>query len=211
MVSNEADMGLTTDPRVFDAVQKSPGDLIITKMAAEEPATAPVIKLDLGCGSRTSEGFTGVDISPSCGATVVHDLRVTPWPWDDQTVDEVHCSHFFEHLSGYERISFMEELWRVMKPGAKALFITPDCDSHRAIQDPTHAWPPVCAESYLYFNKAWMTANKLEHYGINADFDFGYGFSLDPDVSLRSNEFRDFATKHYRNHSTDLHVTLTRK
>ena len=170
-----------------------------------------MVKLDLGCGAVAKEGFTGVDISPDCGAAFVHDLRVTPWPWEDESVEEVHCSHFFEHLSGPERIPFMAELHRVMKKGAKAVFITPDADSHRAIQDPTHAWPPVCAESYLYFNQEWLKANKLTHYGIKADFDFGYGYSLDADVQVRNAEFQAFAVKHYRNHSADLVVTLTRK
>lgn len=173
--------------------------------------TEELVKLDLGCGANKREGFKGVDISADCGADVVFDLRTTPWPWADESVDEVHCSHFFEHLSGPERIPFMAELYRIMKPGAKALFITPDCDSHRAIQDPTHAWPPVCAESYLYFNKAWRDANKLSHYGITSDFEFGYGNQLDPDMAVRSAEFQQFAVKHYRNHSIDLHVTLTRK
>jgi hypothetical protein len=169
------------------------------------------VKLDLGCGANKREGFTGVDVSAECGADIVHDLKVTPWPFETASVDEINCSHFFEHLTGPERITFMDEMHRVMKPGTKATFITPDCDSHRAIQDPTHAWPPVCPESYLYFNKQWRDQNKLSHYKINCDFDFGYGYSLDPDVAVRTAEFQQFALKHYRNHSADLVVTLTKR
>ena len=169
------------------------------------------LKLDLGCGARKQEGFTGVDISAECGADFVHDLRITPWPWENESVEEVHCAHFFEHLNGPERIVFMNELWRVMRKGAKAVIITPDCDSHRAIQDPTHAWPPVCAESYLYFNKQWMIDNKLEHNGIKCDFDFGYGYAMDAEIQVRNADFQQYAMKHLRNHSADLHVTLTRR
>jgi hypothetical protein len=170
-----------------------------------------VLKLDLGCGRTKKEGFTGVDISPDVGADVVHNLRHFPWPFEDNSVDEVWCSHFFEHIPGPERAEFMGELWRIMKAGSKAIFITPDADSHRAIQDPTHAWPPVCPESYLYFNQDWLKANKLEHYNIKANFDFGYAFILDSDIAVRNADFQQFALKHYRNHSADLHVTLTCK
>ena len=75
------------------------------------------LKLDLGCGRHKREGFLGVDSSPDCGADVVHDLNVIPWPFEDASVDEVNCSHFLEHLDGAERIVFMNELYRVMKPG----------------------------------------------------------------------------------------------
>lgn len=170
-----------------------------------------MVKLDLGCGANKKEGFLGVDISADCGADIVHDLRVYPWPFEDGSVEEIHCSHFLEHLTGTERIPFMDEVWRVLAPEAKATFITPDADSHRAIQDPTHMWPPVCPESYLYFNKEWRDVNKLSHYNIKANFDFGYGYSLDPDVAVRNAEFQQFALKHYRNHSADLIVTLTKR
>lgn len=207
MVINEHDI-CTTTPQVI-GLEIPPAPAVPVKLDLE--TVAGPLRLDLGCGANKREGFLGVDISKDCGADLAFDLKRGTWPWDNESVDEVHCSHFFEHLSGPERIPFMAELWRVMKPGAKALFITPDCDSHRAIQDPTHAWPPVCAESYLYFNKNWRDQNKLSHYNINCDFDFGYGFSMDVDVAVRSNDFQQFALKHYRNHSTDLHVTLTRK
>ena len=170
-----------------------------------------MVKLDLGCGSRKSDGFLGVDISPDVGADFVLDLRVTPWPWENESVEEVVCSHFFEHLSGPERIPFMNELWRVMRKGAKATFTTPEASSDRSIQDPTHAWPPVCAQSYLYFNAQWMRDNKLEHYGIRADFDYGYGYVLDGDVQVRAQEYQLHAAKHWRNFAADLVVTLIRR
>lgn len=83
------------------------------------------MKLDLGSGGNKRQGFLGVDISSDCDADIVHDLRVSPWPFDDASVEEVHCSHFFEHLTGAERVSFMEELYRIMQPGARAVLITP--------------------------------------------------------------------------------------
>lgn len=196
------------------------------------------MKLDLGCGQNKREGFFGVDIVKTDATDVVWDLRRTPWQigelvevaiiaaggggrWygppdgrcklEDDSVDEVFSSHFFEHLSGPERMPFMNELWRVMKVGAKATIITPFYSSSRAVQDPTHAWPPVCEASYLYFNKKWRDDNKLSHYPLVCDFDWTCGYGIDGEVQLRSEEYQRFALKHYINSVLDLQVVLTKR
>lgn len=168
-------------------------------------------KLDLGCGDRKEEGFYGIDIAKTEQADYVFDLTQTPWPIDDAVVDEIACSHFFEHLTGAQRIKFMEECYRIMKKGTKLVVIVPYWSSMRAIQDPTHQWPPLCEASFLYFNKEWMEKNKLQHYNINCDFDYSYGYSLDNDLLVRNIEWQQFAVKHYIQSVNDLQVTLTKK
>lgn len=169
--------------------------------------------LDLGCGDNKKADHLGVDKYQTEASDFVQDLTVYPWPCDSEVVDGIHCSHFFEHLSGPQRPYFMDECYRILKPGAQLVVITPDADSHRAIQDFTHAWPPVCAESYLYFNQQWRTQNKLLHgaYSMRCNFDFAYGYALDADIAVKNQEMQQFAVKHYRNHSNDLIVTLTKK
>ncbi|MBL8242850.1 MAG: class I SAM-dependent methyltransferase [Rhodanobacteraceae bacterium] len=169
------------------------------------------MKLDLGCGSRKAEGFLGVDISAECGADIVHDLRVYPWPFADDSVDEVRCSHFLEHLTGEERMKFMDELWRVMKPGATALIVTPYWQSYGAVQDPTHQWPPICEASYFYFNRAWRETAGVAHYPIRCDFDLNYGFWLGPDWRDKPQQEKGFALRHYCNVAQDLHATLKKR
>lgn len=176
------------------------------------PVAPPtLVKLDLGCGQNKREGFLGVDIADCPGVDVVHDLRQTPWPWADESVSEVFSSHFFEHLTGPERMAFMEELYRILVPGGKARIVTPYYSSMRAVQDPTHAWPPVCEASYLYFNKGWREANRLNHYPITVDFDFVYGYAMRPDVANRHEEARNFMVQNYLNAVQDLDVTLTKR
>lgn len=173
-----------------------------------------LVKLDLGCGSNKKAGYTGVDFVKTDDSDVVHDLKVYPWPWEDSSVDEIHCSHFLEHLSGRERIDFMNECYRILKPGKQLVIITPYWTSCRAVQDPTHVWPPICENTFLYFNKLWMEGNKLTHgdYAlIQCDFDFGYGFVMDPDIAVRNIEFQQQAQKHKVNAIMDIYVTLTSK
>ena len=93
------------------------------------------MKLDLGCGPKKKTGFIGVDRLAMPGVDTIVDLRVTPWPWPDNSIDQVHCAHFVEHLTGEERIAFFNELDRVMKPGATAKIITPDWSNANAYGD----------------------------------------------------------------------------
>lgn len=179
-------------------------------------AVAPIVepallRLDLGCGQNKAAGFTGVDFVAAPGVDIVHDLMVFPWPFEDNSVDEVFSSHTIEHFSGPQRVKFMEELYRVMKVGAGAKFVFPYWNSSRAIQDPFHAWPPLCEASFLYFNKGWMTANKLDHYGIKCDFDFTYGYAFNAMWQTRAQEARDFAIRNYVNAIDDLHVTMVKR
>lgn len=169
------------------------------------------MKIDLGCGDNKREGFTGIDKFKTSSTDIEHDLFSFPWPVESDTVEEAHCSHFFEHVPKEVRARFMEELHRVLKVGSKATFITPCGD--RALQDATHEWPPIVPGSYLYFNKKWREDNKLQHgfYDIKCDFDYSYGFALAPAVAARNPEYQAFAVAHYNNAATDLHVTLTKK
>ena len=91
------------------------------------------VKLDLACGQRKQEGFIGVDISPQEGVDVVIDLEKYPWPFEDNSVDEVHCAHFIEHLNDFS--GFFNELYRIMKVGAEANISCPYFTSIRNVQD----------------------------------------------------------------------------
>lgn len=59
--------------------------------------SSSLLRLDLGCGNTPREGFEGVDVA---GDKAMHkvDLFKFPWPWADNSVEELHCSHFAEHI-----------------------------------------------------------------------------------------------------------------
>lgn len=173
-------------------------------------AIAPVhtpLKLDLACGFSKREGFTGVDRVTGDGIDIVHDLT-QPWPWGDDAVDEAHCSHYVEHTP--DLMFFMNELWRVLKVGGTCQVIAPYYTSVRAWQDPTHV-RAISEMTFMYFNKGWRDQNKLSHYPILADFDFTYGYNIDPAWTLKSEETRQFAMRHYWNVIHDICVTLTKR
>jgi hypothetical protein len=167
------------------------------------------MKLDIACGGNKKEGFTGIDIASIPGVDIVHDLTVYPWPIESESIEEVWCSHYIEHVQ--DIMTFMNEVYRVMKKEAQATFISPYYTSVRAWQDPTHV-RPISEESYLYYNKAWRDVNNLGHYPITCDFDLaGWGHAWRPEYANRAQEHKDFAKLHYFNVIDDLYAVLKKR
>jgi SAM-dependent methyltransferase len=166
------------------------------------------LKVDLGCGFNKREGFIGVDIASGEGIDITHDLNVYPYPFDDGSVAEIYTSHFVEHVGSL--MAFMDECYRILEPGGKMLVIAPYYTSIRCWQDPTHL-RAISEASFLYYNAEWRRVNKLEHYPIRCDFDFTYGYQINPNWQGRSQQALDFAVRHYYNVVDDIHVTLTKR
>jgi SAM-dependent methyltransferase len=92
--------------------------------------------LDVGCGSAKFPGATGLDISPDTAADVVHDLNERPYPFEDNSFDQVLMQDVIEHVR--YPIAVMEEMHRICRPGARIHVRTPHFSSVLAYGDPTH-------------------------------------------------------------------------
>lgn len=197
---------------------------------AKTPKKPEVILLELGCGANKQPAQTfyqqglineqqlasakviGVDNQKVEGVDKVWDLTVFPYPFKDKSVDAIYTSHFLEHLDGPTRIKFFNEMYRIMKDGAKMMHIHPYYKSSRAVQDPTHAFPPICEESYLYWDKNWREANRLGHYLGDCDFAFEMYYTFQDAIwQTKNEEQRNFAIKHYFNVVADLIVKMTKR
>lgn len=161
-----------------------------------------LLKLDLGCGRTPKPGFVGVD-SRKFGQQVVADLRKA-WPWPDNSVEEVNCSHFVEHLNGPERIHFANELYRVLVPDGKAAIVVPHWNSPRAYGDLTHQWPPVSEWWFLYLNKAWRESQAPHNDEYSCNFEITYGYSLRGDIAARPQEYQQYAMANYKDACQDI-------
>jgi SAM-dependent methyltransferase len=164
-------------------------------------------RLDVACGSNKMPGFFGVDIAGK-DVDVIWDLEKFPWPFPDNSVDEIVCNHYIEHTK--DLIAFMNELHRILVPGGSALIRAPYYNSMRAWQDPTHT-RAISEATFLYYNKGWREANKLDHYPITCDFDYSYGYDFTPDWAMRSEESKAFAVRHYTNVVLDIQAVLIKK
>lgn len=175
------------------------------------------MKLDIGCGkNKKGPDWHGVDQYAMDGVDTVMDVR-QKWPWEDASVDEVHCSHFLEHLEAGERVKFFNELHRVLKPGAKATIICPHWASGRAYGDPTHKWPPVSGMMAHYLSASWRetqaphTDARWNPDGYSCDFDHVGGYSLHQSLLVKNPETVQWMMQFAIEATPDIHFTLTKR
>ena len=191
-------------------------------------------KLDLGCGipERVKPGFDGVDSRPFGQKYVVDLVKLLPgvdgwrvlgaptsdgydlfekWPWPDNSVEEVNCSHFYEHLNQKQRAFFLNELWRVMKPEGKVTMITPHWASIRAYGDLAHEWPPVTEFHWYYLSKEWRKPNCPHDDFLKCDFACTWGYNLHPNVAVRDQSYQAFAMENYKEAIQDMHCSMVAK
>lgn len=176
-----------------------------------------LFKLDIGCGKNKKEGFKGLDSIKFEGVDFVHDVR-TPWTMiEDNSVDEVHTSHFVEHLEARERVFFINELYRVMKVGAKCQIIVPAWSSNRAYGDMTHKWPPVSEMWFYYLSKDWRKTNcphddfEFNPDGYKCDFEATWGYSLNQALLNRNQEYQMHALTFWKESAQDIIATIIKK
>jgi predicted SAM-dependent methyltransferase len=132
------------------------------------------MRLNLGACNRHFDGFISVDIYPP--ADVIADLSQT-WPWTDSSVDAVKAFDIFEHLPVKRHT--LNELWRVLKPGARAEIEVPTIRGVGAVCDPTH-----CS----YWSAGDYARERFRnYYGIKADFRIVQG----PNQSCYHNRFEE--------------------
>ena len=125
-------------------------------------------ELLIGCGSnrlklpvpgrpRDWTALVTCDMNAAHGPNVVHDLNETPWPWADDTFDEVHGYEVWEHLGrqGDFRAFFAQffEAWRILKPGGVLCGTSPSIHSPWLWGDPGHT-RSIQAESFVYLSQA---------------------------------------------------------
>jgi len=97
------------------------------------------MKLNIGCGTSIMEGYVNLD-RYDYGQEVVRDV-LRGLPFDDNKFDEVHTSHFMEHIPAGEDLYFMlSEIWRVCKNEALFLIRVPHSDTHEAFFPDHLSW-----------------------------------------------------------------------
>ena len=183
------------------------------------------VKLDLACGQSPREGFEGVDLPGVPGVKHGIDLLRFPWPWEPDSVDAIHCSHFIEHIpmemitdaKGDKKdlfFAFFDECWRILKktddpnkPLGRMTVVCPCARSDRAFQDPTHR-RFIVAQTFMYLHKDWRKQNKLDHYNVRCDFAFRADPIIPTEMSIRSPEWQQMAFNHYWNTVQDWQVEL---
>jgi SAM-dependent methyltransferase len=117
---------------------------------------------------------------------------VKPLPFPDNSIDFVQGSHILEHIKNI--YGLMREIWRVCKPGARCLFITPYATSDDAFENLDHC--------RMFNENSWMYLDKItnNHCAYAIDFDFKVVETiLVPYPEFLNDPEIEFKRKHWRN------------
>jgi SAM-dependent methyltransferase len=122
------------------------------------------MKLNLGCGSKILENYINLDKFDYYNPNVVHDLEVTPYPFEDNSVDEILMSHILEHVGQAPDIfnNIIKELYRICKNKSIIDIKVPHPRHDDFLSDPTHVRPITIDLLRLYdkeLNKKWENEN----------------------------------------------------
>lgn len=160
--------------------------------AAPNP-TAP-LKLNLGSGQNPLPGYVNVDKFGS--PDVMWDLETFPWPWQDNSVDEIRLHHVLEHLGQAIGTYFgiVKELYRICRNGSIVEIAVPHPRHDNFLGDPTHV-RPFTPESFTLYSKALNREWREKGYansplGLYLDVDFVIEeMQLDPEEPWASRFF----------------------
>lgn len=95
--------------------------------------------LDLGCGTTKVAGAVGMDNVALPGVDIVHDMLVFPYPFDDQSADEIYLNNVIEHFTLTEGQSIFREAYRVLRSDNVLHVRVPHVFTVAAWADPTHS------------------------------------------------------------------------
>ena len=101
------------------------------------------MKLNLGCGNKIKDGYVNIDKFDVYNIDIKHDLEKFPYPFENNSVEEILLSHVLEHI-GQEPdifIKILKEFYRICKNEAIIHINVPHPRHDDFISDPTHVRP----------------------------------------------------------------------
>lgn len=163
------------------------------------PEAKPVI-LNLGCGWRKHGEGINVDGFMACEPDVLWDLNKFPYPWDDNSVDEIYAYHIFEHLTDWW--GAFAECARILKPNGQLEIRVPDATSDTALayRDHLHIISLVSFDGIVNRTKgralnAWAASQEIVPMVL-----MRYGKVPFAEYNWMPKWLLKFCSKHFRNY-----------
>jgi predicted SAM-dependent methyltransferase len=124
----------------------------LSLMEQEELPPLGEVVLELGAGANPHPRATihHDRIVHSPWIDVAHDLTSFPWPWEDASVDAIIAIDVFEHLRDIEVHVWLDECWRILRPGGLLIMRLPAWTNPLSYRDPTH-YRVFHEESFSYW------------------------------------------------------------
>ena len=172
------------------------------------------MKLNLGCGRKIFEGYVNVDKFDFDNVDIKHDLEKFPYPFDDDSVEEIILSHILEHI-GQDPDTFikiLKEFYRICKNQALIKIAVPHPRHDDFISDPTHVRPITILGLSLFdkaLNQKWEKSGAANTplaliHQVNFKIE-SVNFAIEDDIMKKHNLGEidktklDYMIKHYNN------------
>ena len=115
-----------------------------------------MLKLNCGCGGNIKpkdEGWVNIDVVKCPGVDRIINLEKTDLDYPDNSVDHILLQDFLEHLGKHRQQSFLENVYRVLKPGGDIYIQLPDLETLakrylNVLENPTEMQHPLTAEQF---------------------------------------------------------------
>lgn len=126
------------------------------------------IYVDFGGGHTPVPGYINVDLVDTADKIVNLDQRGLMLPFMENQVDGAVSYQLMEHITNL--VPLMNEIYRVLKPGAIIEMSMPYANTTESLQDPTHKRQFV-EQSWQYFAIGSPFEKEQIEYGIKARFE----------------------------------------
>jgi SAM-dependent methyltransferase len=113
-------------------------------------------RLNLGSGKKYDPEAVNLDITARTNPDVVHDLEVTPWPFEEGRFERIEAIDVIEHLS--DPLAAMQEIHRISRPSARVHIALPHFSSGNAYTDLTHRG------FFGYYSFDYLTGEHMHDY-----------------------------------------------
>lgn len=129
------------------------------------------MKLNLGCGFEKFDDYVGMDVLPQVNPDIVWNMSRTPWPFKDNSFEEIRCMHVFEHIPQPHWseidpiIRIFDEAWRVLEPGGIFHFIIghPNVSRKASGLLTYRPFTPYTFEGFYLDREITLAANEQHH------------------------------------------------
>lgn len=174
---------------MIEAAKRLPGRIMKTanvwrskSIISRYLASHQIRKLQLGAGGGYLNGWLNTDIDPLPGQAYLDATQ--PFPLPDQSMQYVFAEHVIEHLAYQDGLAAFRECYRVLAPGGKVRFATPDLRRFTALLDQA---PASYLEAKFKFHEfPDLPAPVRPAFIINEEMhEFGHRFLYD-EATLRN-------------------------
>jgi hypothetical protein len=122
-------------------------------------------KFELGCGPRKQDPQSiGVDMLAAPGVDMVGEVFEVLDTLPDGCASAVYSAHFFEHIADLPRL--LQEVARVLAPGARLTVVVPHFSNPFYYSDPTHR-TPFGLYTMAYFCAQGIFTRSIPIYGMS--------------------------------------------